>query len=635
LNAPRWRLACLWLSQLARVLADNWLRIFVVLELARLWDNHADQAWYLVVLLWTLPMVVLAPFNGALSNSLPKPRVLVFSALVGLLAVLAAMLGVVPWILCWELVAVTFAVYGPTRYAFLPAAAQDTGLTLPQLNGLFEMGAAVATVAGVLFAGDFLLMGDDREGAFALISVTTVAVLALHAITLVFAVPVRFASDVSRPEHAWQAVRGFFTDCGRIWRKPRARGCLLGLAGLRAMILVFTGAVLQGQLFRGDESIASTDDLPTKVNQLAELGLWVGLGVAVGSYLASCVRHPVRSQGLVPWGTFGFAVTLGLFSLNVAVGRTLCLVLGVAYSFINVPLAATYQAGLPADARGNGMAARNFCDYIFSTLLIGIAFVLTKWAGWTPDNQLWLLTLLAGGMAVVSTRLLYRECVEMMAEIMLNPFYRISAEGPGVATFPLEGPVLVVANHCAWFDPIWLGKMLPRRFKPMMTSRFFDLPVLCWLVKNVAGAIRVEESRFRRDVPELAEAIAALDDGSVVMIFPEGGLRRREDQPLKFFGQGIWHILHERPTTPVVVCWIEGNWGSFFSHFNGPPTKNKRMDFRRPIRIGFSMPQIVPSEVLADQRGTRLYLMERCVQARQFLGLPVPVLERVRDAEPT
>ena len=33
--APRWRLASLWLSQVARVLADNWLRLFVVLELAR------------------------------------------------------------------------------------------------------------------------------------------------------------------------------------------------------------------------------------------------------------------------------------------------------------------------------------------------------------------------------------------------------------------------------------------------------------------------------------------------------------------------------------------------------------------------------------------------------------------------
>ena len=44
---------------------------------------------------------------------------------------------------------------------------------------------------------------------------------------------------------------------------------------------------------------------------------------------------------------------------------------------INVPLAAAYQTLLPADARGNGMAVRNFCDYVMmatiSVLLVGLA----------------------------------------------------------------------------------------------------------------------------------------------------------------------------------------------------------------------------------------------------------------------
>ena len=75
---------------------------------------------------------------------------------------------------------------------------------------------------------------------------------------------------------------------------------------------------------------------------------------------------------------------------------------------------------------------------------------------------------------------------------------------------------------------------------------------------NVVGAIRVEEARLRREVPQLHEAIATLDQGEVVLLFPEGSLRRREDRPLKLFGQGVWHILHQRPLTPVVVCWIEG-----------------------------------------------------------------------------
>ena len=56
----------------------------------------------------------------------------------------------------------------------------------------------------------------------------------------------------------------------------------------------------------------------------------------------------------------------------------------------------------------------------------------------------------------------------------------------------------------------------------MMTSRFFDLPILRWLMINVVGAIRVEEARLRREVPELHEAIATLDQGEVVCSFLRG-----------------------------------------------------------------------------------------------------------------
>src|SRR5262249_29166457 len=73
----RARLASLWLSQTARVMADNCLRLFVVLELLR---GGVGGGWYLVTAILMLPAVVLAPLNGALCNSLPKRWVLIGSA---------------------------------------------------------------------------------------------------------------------------------------------------------------------------------------------------------------------------------------------------------------------------------------------------------------------------------------------------------------------------------------------------------------------------------------------------------------------------------------------------------------------------------------------------------------------------
>jgi 1-acyl-sn-glycerol-3-phosphate acyltransferase len=169
-----------------------------------------------------------------------------------------------------------------------------------------------------------------------------------------------------------------------------------------------------------------------------------------------------------------------------------------------------------------------------------------------------------------------------------------------------------------------MAKVLPRRVIPMMTSVFFDVPVLHWLMVNVVRAIRVQASSFRREAPELQEAMKQLDHGECVLIFPEGMMRRRDDQLLRQFGQGVWRILRDRPETPVVACWIEGGWGSYVSYKNGPPTKNKKFDYWWPVNIGVQAAQVLDAKLLEDQRATRQWLMRACLGARRYVGLGVP-----------
>jgi 1-acyl-sn-glycerol-3-phosphate acyltransferase len=155
------------------------------------------------------------------------------------------------------------------------------------------------------------------------------------------------------------------------------------------------------------------------------------------------------------------------------------------------------------------------------------------------------------------------------------------------------------------------------------------------MMVRVVRAIRVERSAFRREAPELQEAIAALDRGECVAIFPEGFLKRRADQGLRQFGQGVWRILRERPTVPVIVCWIEGGWGSYTSYYNGPPTVNKRLDWWRPIAVAIGEPQVLDPALLEDQRATRSYLMRTCLEQRNYLGLETLAPAEVDENEAT
>ncbi|MFL5242917.1 MAG: MFS transporter [Gemmataceae bacterium] len=618
----RLRFFSLWLAQTLRVLSDWCLRIFVVLEWAQTGQRESNSAWHLVTACFIMPFIVLAPFNGALSNSLPRRWVLVGAAAYCFLALAAFGTAGGPWLACLILVGLGSAVFSPTRYAMLPAIAADTRIPLSLVTSWIEMGGAAGIVGG-LALGWFLYdkplpdlpwVWSDLVAGWAPRSwpapVAISAGLALY--SLLASLPTRFASDPRREEAPLQAVAGFFRDGRRIARNRQAWTSLAGLAAFLALIAAGSGAIVASRLEPGDVGIKS---------DVLHAIILVASGVALGSWTAGLQTHRLRALGLVPLAALGLMGAL-LWLQWTEDFRIPCLVLGFMGGLANVPLRTYYQAVVPADARGNAMSIMNMTIHLGTAALAGLMYVLAQSGVLkTPNQQLLVLSLLAAVGGVIAWRALFRHTLEQTLEILVWPIFRIGAYGPGVETFPEKGPVLVVANHSAWFDPLWLGKVIPRFVTPMMTSQYYDKPIMRWLMARVVGTIRVPVATFRREAPELKDAVKALDNGQVVLLFPEGALRKREDQYLRHFGQGVWRILRDRPTTPVVVCWIEGGWGSFTSYFNGPPTANKRFDWWRTIRIGMAEPRILDASLLEDQRRTRAFLMQACLDSRQYLGL--------------
>ena len=249
---------------------------------------------------------------------------------------------------------------------------------------------------------------------------------------------------------------------------------------------------------------------------------------------------------------------------------------------------------------------------------------VVDWIGLITHIEVVLLTV----CLVVWTTLHHtRALFELVVEWCVRPWlYRIRWTGPGTSTVPIVGPCLVIANHGSWPDPVFLGIALPRPMTPIMIQSFYDMWFLRPILKYIFRAIVVPETPIRRETPELEQAVAALQRGELVVIYPEGYLRRKEDQPLKRFGQGVWRILQACPDVPVVPCWIEGAWGSKFSHAGGPPgAKGKKMDFFRRITIRMMPPLVVPPEVLAEGMATRLYLMNRVIDAHNSgAATPLP-----------
>lgn len=335
--------------------------------------------------------------------------------------------------------------------------------------------------------------------------------------------------------------------------------------------------------------------------------IWLAASVLVGAAIPFLYWAPYRALGLVPYGTLWWlaATAHGVYWHEWP---------GCANGFpIGLIIGALLRGRRGRRRMENGLP-------VVAAVLIGAGVAWCLRSEQSVVVAGYVLLALALLTLVWSIARLFRPLFEITLEPWVWLRYKLYGRGPGLRGFPRTGPCLVLANHACWLDPLFLAKFVPRPITPMMTARFYDKPVIRRLMVAF-GVIRVPEKALKKDAPELREAIAALERGECVVIFPEGYLRRTEERPLRRFGQGVWQILQARPDTPIYACWIEGGWGSYMSYFNGLPTQNKKKDKRRPIGIGISAPITIPPEELDEHLRTRIHLMNLVLEAREHLGL--------------
>jgi 1-acyl-sn-glycerol-3-phosphate acyltransferase len=97
----------------------------------------------------------------------------------------------------------------------------------------------------------------------------------------------------------------------------------------------------------------------------------------------------------------------------------------------------------------------------------------------------------------------------------------------GLEQVPARGPVILVANHISYIDPLclaYVGHQRGRRVRFMAMAELFRYPLLGPLLRRL-GHIPVHRGTADAGT-SLTAALAALDAGRCVGIFPEGGISR-------------------------------------------------------------------------------------------------------------
>ncbi len=120
----------------------------------------------------------------------------------------------------------------------------------------------------------------------------------------------------------------------------------------------------------------------------------------------------------------------------------------------------------------------------------------------------------------------------------------------GIGNLPRSGGVLLAANHQSYLDPPLVASCLPREMHFMARSSLFRNPVFGALIGR-CNAFAIE--RDAADVKGVREAIARLQAGNILLVFPEGTRTRNGSiGPMKA-GIGMLAVRASVPIVPVLI----------------------------------------------------------------------------------
>jgi 1-acyl-sn-glycerol-3-phosphate acyltransferase len=525
--------------------------------------------------LFILPYFLFSAIAGQVAEKMEKQRLIrITTAMeIGIMSVAAIgfLSGSMPvLLLALFATGVQSTLFGPVKYSILPAVLKPEELTGG--NGLVEMGTSISILVGMVFGGlIFQVAGSHGPVAAA----TSVVVLAIVGNLVARAIP-RVEASAPDLKVNWNPL----PESVAVWRLTRkqvaVRNAILGVSWFW-----FIGTVITAQLPTYAEVNLGAPERTTSLYIFA-LALF-SIGVGVGSLLCEKLSARTVEIGLVPLGAFGIsACMLDLYLarngtaplagvsirefLGAAGGLRISADLtGIGFfsGLFIVPLFALIQSRTPKHELSRVIAGLNIQNAAFIVTAAVLGIVVQRVFGWTIPQVFLALAIANVVVAAWIFTLVPEFLMRFLSWLLVRLLYRLRVHGVE-RHVPDEGPALIVCNHVSYMDALVLAATIPRPVRFVMYHRIFNIPVMRWIFRT-AKAIPIAGAR---EDPQLMQRAfnavdAALAEGEIVGIFPEGRLTR--DGSIDGFRGGIERIVARRPV-PVVPMALKGMWGSMWSH---------------------------------------------------------------------
>ncbi len=531
--------------------------------------------------LFILPFFLFSALAGQLADKYEKSRLIRQTRLAEVLLMIAGAIalwmGHVPTLLAiMFLMGVLATIFGPLKYALMPQHLRHSELVGG--NALVDAGTFLAILIGTIAGGLLVTTGNSHASAV----VESNASVAAAIVLVIVAIATWLCSRAIPPGPPTDPdLKVNFNPLTATWSVIRVaaqkRPIFLSLLGISWFWMV--GALLLAQLpayardvLGGDKSVYTL--------LLAAFSVGTGLGSLACEKLSG---HKVEI-GLVPLGSIGItAFVLDLYFSHpaavthgalitwrefLAAGgwRTAvdCALIGVSGGLFIVPLYALILQRSAESHRARIIACNNILNAAF---MVAASLLAVGWlsAGLTIPQLFVLTAVLNACVAIYIYTLVPEFLMRFLSWVLVHTMYRINIRG--LENIPERGAALLVSNHVSFMDALVIAGCVRRPVRFVMDHNIFKVPVLSFIFRT-ARAIPIAPAREDRGALEEAfdRIDAALAEGDVVCIFPEGKLTRTGE--MNEFKKGVERILERRPV-PVIPMALRGLWGSFFSRRDG------------------------------------------------------------------
>lgn len=549
--------------------------------------------------LFILPYFLFSAHAGQLAEKLEKSRLIRITTAMEIGIMSLAAVGFFTQHMGVLLVAlfctgVQSTLFGPVKYSILPAVLHKQELTGG--NGLVEMGTSVSILLGMVFGGLVFQIAGQYGPHAAAASVVTLAIAG----NIVSRMIPRAGAGAPDLAIGWNPIPETLAIWKLTRKQPAVRNAVLGVSWFW-----FIGTVITAQLPGYAE-----------LNLGGAQGLYIfalalfSIGTGAGSLLCEKLSGRTVEIGLVPLGALG----ISLFLLDLYVARSgLALASGLSVTqflqqpgsvrivvdllgaglfagFYVVPLFALIQSRSPSSEMARVIAGMNVQNAVFivTAALVGIA--VQRWLGWSIPQVFLALAIANAIIAAWIFTIVPEFAMRFVAWLMTSALYRIRAHGAEEAV-PDEGAALIVCNHVSYMDALILSGVIKRPVRFVMYWRIFQIAVMRWIFRT-AKAIPIAPAKENPELMQQAfDAIdAALADGELVCIFPEGALTK--DGAIAPFKSGVERILERRPV-PVIPMALRGMWSSMWSRRDG---RLRRMRVPRRFRAHVEVVAAAPQD---------------------------------------